>query len=201
VASAAAAAEADPAAAPAHEAGPPLRLVAAAAEAVETPRAEAPADVVPVAVPFAEVPTAEHQALWFALARQRPRSVALVAVEPGVQVQRLAGALAEIGRRLGDHPVTAIAANPCDYDFVTRTTSLIATMGNDASRKPGSSPLEVIVGLPPVTAEPLGLAVAQAVDAVVLCFNLGKTTIDAARETIDLVGRDRIVGCVAIGEA
>lgn len=190
--------EAIPASAGAEQPAPEAERLPAPAEVVEMAR---PQRSSPPSALGAEAPNAEHQALWFVLARRRPRSVALVAVERDLPVGPLAVALAEVGRRLGDQPVTALVADPCDYGFVTRTTGLLAATGSLPTTRPGASPIEVIVAIPPVTAEPLGLAVAQAVDAVVLCFGLGRTTIDAAREAIELVGRDRIVGCVAFGDS
>jgi hypothetical protein len=96
--------------------------------------------------------------------------------------------------------VTSLVADPCDYDFVTRATGVIGALRDRPAARSSASPLEVVVALPPVSSAPLGLAVAQAVDAVVLCFELGRTTIEAAQETMDLVGRERIMGCVGIGE-
>jgi hypothetical protein len=54
----------------------------------------------------------------------------------------------------------------------------------------------LVISIPPVITEPLGLAVAQAADAVVVTFRLGRTRLSAARRTIELLGRDHIAGCV-----
>jgi len=56
----------------------------------------------------------------------------------------------------------------------------------------------LVISIPPVVNEPLGLAVAQFADAVVLTFHLGKTRLSEARRTIELIGRDRIVGCFIV---
>jgi hypothetical protein len=82
---------------------------------------------------------------------------------------------------------------------VARTATFIASMGKHTSALPGASPLEVIVAIHPVTTEPLGLAVVQSADAVILCLELGRTRIDEANVAIDLIGRDRIAGCVLVG--
>jgi len=149
--------------------------------------------------PEGEQPSHEHQALWFALARRRLTSVVLVPADRGSPVAQVANALAEVGRRLGDSPVTAIVADLIDYDFVARTAALLAsTHRGGGSARPGASPLEVIVAVHSVISEPLGLALVQAADGAVLCVEMGRTRMDAARETIDLVGRERLVGCVTI---
>jgi hypothetical protein len=56
----------------------------------------------------------------------------------------------------------------------------------------------LVISIPPVVNEPLGLAVAQSADAVLLTFDLGKTRLSEARRTIELIGRDRIIGCFIV---
>jgi hypothetical protein len=147
-----------------------------------------------------ELPGHEHQALWFAMARRKLTSVVLVPADESKPVERVANALAEVGRRLGDSPVTAIVANSIDYGFVARAAALLAsTHRGGGDTRPGASPLEVIVAIHSVITEPLGLALVQAADAVVLCVEMGRTRLEAANQTIELVGRDRIVGCVIVG--
>jgi hypothetical protein len=55
-----------------------------------------------------------------------------------------------------------------------------------------------IIAIQPVVDEPLGVAVAQAADAVVLCIEMGKTHMAAARRTIELIGADRVSGAVLV---
>jgi hypothetical protein len=56
----------------------------------------------------------------------------------------------------------------------------------------------LLISIPSVVDEPLGLAVAQFADAVVLTVHLGKTRAAEAQRTIDLIGRERIIGCVIV---
>lgn len=56
----------------------------------------------------------------------------------------------------------------------------------------------LIIAIPPVVDEPLGVAVAHHADGVVLAIRLGKTTFEEARRTIDLVGREKILGCFIV---
>ncbi len=148
--------------------------------------------------PEGGVPRHEHQALWFTLARRKLASVVLVPADEGRPVADVAHALAEVGRRLGDSPVTSIVADVIDYDFVARTAALLASTRRSDDHRPGSSPLEVIVAVHSVLTEPLGLALVQAAGGVVLCVELGRTRLEAARQTIELVGRERIVGSVVV---
>ncbi|MBI4818123.1 MAG: hypothetical protein HY791_17810 [Deltaproteobacteria bacterium] len=45
------------------------------------------------------------------------------------------------------------------------------------------------------------LALTRVVDAVLLVVSLGKTELDRAQRLIQLIGRDRIVGCIALRES
>jgi hypothetical protein len=148
-----------------------------------------------------EAPGREHEALWFALARRRLTSVVLVPADGTVGVERVgkvALALAEVGRKLGDLPVTAIVMEPADYGFISRTAAVLASTHEEGNTWPGASPLSVIVAIQSVVTEPLGLALVQAADGVVVCVEMGQTQVSAARETIELVGAGRIVGCVVV---
>lgn len=57
----------------------------------------------------------------------------------------------------------------------------------------------VIVAIQPVVIEPLGVAIAQAASAVVMCVGLGKARLASARRTMDLIGPDRFVGAYVVG--
>jgi hypothetical protein len=61
-----------------------------------------------------------------------------------------------------------------------------------------ASGARLIISIPPVVAEPLGLATAHNADLVVVCLELGRTRLASARRTLDLIGRDRVAGCFLI---
>jgi hypothetical protein len=56
----------------------------------------------------------------------------------------------------------------------------------------------LIISIPPVVTQPLGLATARNADLVVVCVEAGRTRIARARWTLDLVGRERVAGCFLI---
>jgi hypothetical protein len=150
----------------------------------------------------AEQPGREHEALWFALARLHVNSVVLLPADEAVDAKAVARAthlLAAVGRRLGDFPVTTIVMRPSDYGYLSRTAAVLASTRDDGHAWPGASPLSVIVAVGPVLTEPLGLGLVQAADAVILCVQNGESRISRARETIERVGADRVVGCVVVG--
>lgn len=170
-------------------------------------------------------PGREFHELWFALARKEWRSVVLVPADAGESAASAATGLAQVGKQLHDYPVTLfIMANPADYwpavQIVKTAASTDDAAGVMEAARPsldyasavqvaaaaanmhngGGQPSagKVIVAIQPVVSEPLGLAVTQAADVVVLCVETGRTSLTAARRTIDLVGRERIAGCFLI---
>ncbi len=176
------------------------------------------------------VPGRDAQELWFALARKRWYSLVLVPADEGRSVASIATALADVGGRLRDSPVTAIVAESMDYESARMLADLqlrvqVDRMDVDAvdvkavivapseatedDRRPGAGNArparllppagQVVVAIQPIVVEPLGVAIAQAADAVVLCVELGRTRFKAARRTIELIGRERIAGTVLVG--
>lgn len=61
-----------------------------------------------------------------------------------------------------------------------------------------SSGARIIISIPAVVTEPLGLATTMNADAVVVCIELGKTRMADARRTVELIGRERIAGCFLV---
>jgi hypothetical protein len=139
------------------------------------------------------------QEVWFALARLEWRSLALVPADEGGSAAAIAASLADVGRRLRETPVTfLIMADPLDFASAAKIISAF-----DLTRQGGSALTvaptgKVIVAVQPVVVEPLGLAVTEAADAVVLCIDVGRTRLAATRRTIELVGRERIVGALLV---
>ncbi len=56
----------------------------------------------------------------------------------------------------------------------------------------------LLISIPPVVSEPLGLAAAHKADAVVLAVRINRSRMAEVRRTIDLVGRDRVIGCLLL---
>lgn len=167
-------------------------------------------------------PRRDHQELWFSMARLPWASLVLVPADHGGSAAELATALAQVGTRLRDTPVTAVVANRTDFESARALAEFQPRLrdGNPwptaievsstpvapaASQQPGPPVREAvpmpplgraIIAIQPVVDEPLGVAIAQAADAVVLCFERGKTGISSARRTIEIIGRERIIGAV-----
>jgi hypothetical protein len=56
----------------------------------------------------------------------------------------------------------------------------------------------LVISIPSVIDEPLGLSATQQADAVVVMVELGRTRTRALRRTIDLIGRDSVTGCFVV---
>jgi len=85
-------------------------------------------------------------------------------------------------------------------DYVSVAGILSAANANVTADipRPVKPPARNIATLPPVATNPLALKVAAAADIVVICVEIGKTRLSAVRRTLELIGRDRVAGCVLI---
>lgn len=164
-----------------------------------------------------EQPPREFHELWFMLSKKNWRSVVLVPADAGGSASAFATSLAQVGKQLHDFPVTlfimthrddywpamqmvntAAADGPSEAEPAAREYASAVQVVASATRTNGARPPsgKVIVAIQPVVVEPLGLAVTQAADTVVLCIEMGRTHLKSARRTIELVGRERIAGCL-----
>lgn len=143
-------------------------------------------------------PGVEFQELWFALARRHWRTVVLVPCEASFSTNVLATELANVGRVLLDVPVTAVIARPDQYADLAK--AIAAAARPEATRAEPSAPApRMIVAIEPVVEKPLGLALVHAADATILCLEIGRTRVAAVKQSIALIGRDRIAGSIAVG--
>lgn len=142
-------------------------------------------------------PSRGYEDLWRSLA---PRPWGLVAVVPagqGGSTVELATALAEAGKRLGAR-VAAIAAPQLDPHAARDLRGAVAARTSAAAPEAVAS-ARIVASVPPVLDDPHALAVARAADLVLVSVERGKTRSVDARRTIDLVGRDRVAGCLLLG--
>jgi hypothetical protein len=142
----------------------------------------------------------DYQELWFSLARRPWRSLVLVPTEAGGSAAAVATSLSEVGRRLRETPVTFhIVADPLDPASAGRLAARLVTGSMSETPPAPDQPLgQVIVAVQPVITEPLGVAIAQAADLAVVCVEMGRSSASSVRRTVELLGRDRIAGCVLV---
>lgn len=81
--------------------------------------------------------------------------------------------------------------------YVAEPSNVAAAEQAEVREPPRALPTsgKLILAVPPVIVEPLGVAVAQAAGTVVLCIEMEETRIADARKTIELIGRELIGGC------
>ncbi len=77
-------------------------------------------------------------------------------------------------------------AKPADAPAPAATTDAMVIAPN----------ARLIIAIPAVTREPLGLPAAQEADAVVLTARMGRTHLRNLRRTLQLIGRNRVIGTV-----
>lgn len=159
--------------------------------------------------PAAPLAATDLVALWFVLAQRRWRSLAIVPADPRGSSEELVRALVETGTRLSAVPVTAITMTAVDARVAEPLADLqrcALALGPDDT--PGPTPDEggrllppgpgrIVIALPPVIEAPMGLAI-TASSLVAVAIASGRTCLADARRTIDLIGRERIVGCILV---
>ncbi len=131
--------------------------------------------------------------LWMALSRRAWRSVVLLPADRRDSTQAAARALAEVGRRLRLARVDAVVAEELGYEQASALIRSLAAHGST-----GGPADQLVVSIPSVVVEPLGVAVAQQADLVVLCLRMGWSGLSDARQTVQLVGEGRLAGCLVL---
>jgi hypothetical protein len=131
--------------------------------------------------------------LWLALSRRAWRSVVLLPADRRDSTHAAATALAEVGRRIQLARVDAVVAEELGYEQAGALIRSLATHGAG-----GGSAAQLVISIPSVVTEPLGVAVARQADLVVLCLRLGWSGLADARQTVQLVGEDRLAGCLVL---
>lgn len=168
----------------------------------------------------ADPASAELQQLWFAMLRRRAwSSLVVIPAQPGVSVVPTARGLGMVAERHLRKQVTVIVpgelysldelptvmpalAGPVPNELLERAVrgnipdDSIRTPPGHAERADRPKTPSVIVALEPVIANPLGIAVTLAADVALLCVVLGETSVASAKRTVELVGRERFIGCV-----
>jgi hypothetical protein len=93
-------------------------------------------------------------------------------------------------RRAALVEVTATALD----DDAPENASIPHAIGGEALAL--SPAARLVIAIPAVLSEPLGGAIARHADAVVVCVERGRTRAADVRLTAELIGRQRIAGCL-----
>jgi hypothetical protein len=160
----------------------------------------APSELLDVTQPFAILPNpdvAVWQSLWFAVRSKPWASLAVLPAGPRESALAVANGLYDVGALASGGPMRLLDARAVNLtssaSFIVNMSSLVSGPGE---RRTGEQ--RVIVLLSSVIEQLAGVPVVLAADAVLLTVTLGKTTIDSARRTLELLGADRVIGCVLV---
>lgn len=144
------------------------------------------------------LPPLELQQLWFLTLRWDWSSLVLVPADSKGSVLWIAKALAQVGNRHGARAAarTDATGHSSGSEMVEDITGqfMVQTpiLGSERWKQ------RTIIALDPVVTNPAGVPVAAAADAALLFVELGKTHIDEARRTVQLIGQDHFRGCILI---
>jgi hypothetical protein len=138
----------------------------------------------------ARLPSRGLQELWFVTLQKPWRTLVLVPAQAGLSIRPLADALSTMGQLHRGVPFQILSAEGMTVEQLAELT--VAT--EDA---PEGQPGRIIV-LDPITVNPLGTAVALAADSALLCVEYGTADLADAKRTLDQIGRERFIGCVAL---
>ncbi len=133
---------------------------------------------------------AAWQKLWVSLLTHPWKALAVLAPDNGGDAERLAQILAGLGTR-GDTHVEVVSARGAQLSNVQQIVARVS----DAS---GSGAL-VLVPCDPVPHHPAMVPILHAVTGVVLVVRLGESFSKSVKQTVDVVGRERVFASVAIG--
>jgi hypothetical protein len=130
------------------------------------------------------------QLLWLATQKREWRSLAVVASGqvPTIQVANM---LARLAWWYRGQP-SSVA------DFRDLSLRLVEYQLRDVAAQLERAPVTVVIALRSIFENPTVVPVARAVDAAVLCIQLGVTKINDSRKTIEAIGRDRFLGTIII---
>jgi hypothetical protein len=161
-----------------------------------------------VLVPTEAGSATDHVARALAEIGMRMSSVPVTAVTPTRLEYGTAKALADLpafadGRSLsGGAGWPTVDLDPADVHEVAPGSSKEGEEAAEtevASKALALSPsARLILTVPPVVSEPLGLAATQTADLIVLCVKMGTTSLASVRRTLELIGRERVAGCLLL---
>jgi hypothetical protein len=95
-------------------------------------------------------------------------------------------------------PSEAVSSGPAAAASGPQPNDRPASPGGQTQALAVIPPARIIISIPPVVTEPLGLAAVEKADAVVLAIRMNRSRMDDVSRTIRLVGRDRIAGCFLV---
>ena len=132
------------------------------------------------------------QLRWLATQRKSWRSLAVVSASDGAPTIEVANMLARLAWWYRGEP-SSVA------DFRDLSLRLVEYQLGDVASQLERGPGTVVIALRSIAENPTVVPVARAVDAAVLCVELGVTKIASSRKTVETIGRDKFLGTIVVG--
>jgi hypothetical protein len=148
------------------------------------PQRESPPELLPKTI-------TEMRKLWTGLRRRPWSTLAVLPAHPGGSVLAAAQAVVDAGAANQSAPISVIDAERATADAVP---GLLA----QAKQRAADGAL-VVIALGSPLSQPELIPLALGTDAALLCFALGVSDFASARETLDLLSPERVVGAVTLG--
>lgn len=144
----------------------------------------------------------DFQALWLSLAQRPWKSLVVIPVDPDFSVAEHSRTLTDIGASLSEGPVTCLClddlASAEDANSGADRARTKAIVNRIRTMSQGTEPGQIIIALQAVTTHPLGVLIARTADVVVLCVRMEQSRVQDVRETMSLIGADKIAGCLLL---
>ena len=142
-------------------------------------------------------PPLEVQQLWFALQRSEWSTLVVVPASPESSGMDFARPLYEVGRLALGERLRLLDAR--EVKVSGAAAMVIDMLGANPSRQtPKDWSERVLVVIESVVSHPTGIPLALAADAAVLGIELGRSSLDSARTTLDTLGRSKFLGCLTL---
>jgi hypothetical protein len=149
----------------------------------------------------------EAQELWLAITRREWQTLAVIPAHRDGSALSIATALAEAGSLLRGRPVELFSADRADHGVTGEQSVVLNGRATshiplhtvpDGGLPPALEKFERVVALEPLALNPMGATIAQAAEAVLMVAESGVTEIRNAKRTVEMIGRERFLGCVLV---
>jgi hypothetical protein len=130
------------------------------------------------------------QRLWLGVERREWRSLAIIGASQGLETIHLAELFAQLAWRYRGQP-----SSVCDLRDLSMRLIDYQVREMHAQLDEG---LRLVVSLRSIFDNPTAAPIAKQTDAVIVCIAMGETVLKKAEETVNAVGRERVIGSILL---